>query len=125
MAKILVVDDDKPTLDVVKFILENEGYTVDTVSDWKIVFDKISQYKPDLIILDIFISGADGRVICKELKKSKTTTKIPVILFSATNRLEAYTKDSGAQGCLKKPFENAELINIIKQNINQKMSSRN
>ncbi len=75
MAKILVVDDDKPTLDVVKFILEKEGYTVEPVSDWKIVFDKISQYKPDLIILDIFISGADGRVICKELKKSKTTTK--------------------------------------------------
>ena len=115
MAKILVIDDDKPTLEIVKIILDNEGYVVETISDWCAVFEKIKEYKPDLIILDIFISGADGRVICKELKKSKTTTKIPVILFSATNRLEAYTKDSNAKGYLKKPFETVELVNIVKK----------
>ena len=115
MARILVIDDDKPMLEMVKSILDNEGYVVETISNWTIVFDKIRQYKPDLIILDIFISGSDGRVICKELKKSKTTTNIPVILFSATNRLEAYTKDSNAQGYLKKPFETMELVNIVKE----------
>jgi CheY-like chemotaxis protein len=115
MAKILVIDDDKPILDVVKTILDNEGYFVETISEWPGVFDRIKTYKPDLIILDIFISGADGRVICKELKKSKTTLHIPVILFSATNRLEAYTKDSNAQGYLKKPFETIDLINIVKE----------
>ena len=117
MARILVIDDDKPMLEMVKSILDNEGYVVETVSNWTIVFDKIRQYKPDLIILDIFISGSDGRVICKELKKSKTTTNIPVILFSATNRLEAYTKDSNAQGYLKKPFETMELVNIVKEKL--------
>jgi len=125
MAKILVIDDDIPLLEAVKIILESEAYEVETISDWTLVFDKIRQYKPDLIILDIFISGADGRVICKELKKSKTTTKIPVILFSAINRLEAYTRDSGAQGYLKKPFENVELIDIIKRNISRNISSPN
>lgn len=117
MARILVIDDDKPMLEIVKSILDNEGYVVETISNWTIVFDKIRQYKPDLIILDIFISGSDGRVICKELKKSKTTTNIPVILFSATNRLEAYTKDSNAQGYLKKPFETMELVNIVKEKL--------
>ena len=102
---------------MVKSILDNEGYIVETISNWTIVFDKIRQYKPDLIILDIFISGSDGRVICKELKKSKTTTNIPVILFSATNRLEAYTKDSNAQGYLKKPFDTMELVNIVKEKL--------
>ena len=115
MAKILVIDDHKPILEIVKIILDNEGYDVETISDWPEVFGKIKTYKPDLIILDIFISGADGRVICKELKKSKTTVNIPVILFSATNRLEAYTKDSNAQGYLKKPFETEDLINIVKK----------
>jgi DNA-binding response OmpR family regulator len=117
MARILVVDDDKPTLEVVKTILDNEGFVVETISDWRGVFEKIKEYKPNLIILDIFIEGADGRVICKELKKSKTTTNIPVILFSATNRLEAYTKDSNAQGYLKKPFEIVDLINIVKEHV--------
>ena len=117
MARILVIDDDKPMLEMVKSILDNEGYVVETISNWTIVFDKIRQYKPDLIILDIFISGSDGRVICKELKKSKTTTNIPVILFSATNRLEAYTKDSNAQGYLKKPFETMELVNIVREKL--------
>ena len=115
MARILVIDDDKPILEVVKTILDNEGYVVEIISDWTVVFEKIRAYKPDLIILDIFISGSDGRVICKELKKSKTTINIPVILFSATNRLEAYTKDSNAQGYLKKPFETAELLDIVKK----------
>ena len=115
MPKILVIDDDEPILEVVKTILDGEGYTVETISNWPAVFGKIKDYKPDLIILDIFISGADGRVICKELKKSKTTVNIPVILFSATNRLEAYTKDSNAQGYLKKPFEKDDLVNIVKE----------
>jgi DNA-binding response OmpR family regulator len=70
--------------------------------------------KPDLVILDIFIAGADGRVICKDLKKSKTTAHIPVILFSATKLLEDYTKDSNAQGNIKKPFNTKELIDIVK-----------
>jgi DNA-binding response OmpR family regulator len=115
MAKILVIDDDKLILEAVKIILDEEEYVVETISDWPGVFEKIRVFKPDLIILDIFISGSDGRVICKELKKSKTTIHIPVILFSATNRLEDYTKDSNAQGCLKKPFEAAELRNIVKR----------
>ena len=115
MAKILVIDDDKTMLEVVKIILDREGYVIETISEWTAVFGKIKEFKPNLIILDIFISGADGRTICKELKKSKTTIHIPVILFSATNRLEDYTKDSNAQGCLKKPFEPAELIDVVKR----------
>ena len=115
MTKILVVDDDKLILEGVKTILNEQGYFVETISDWPEVFGKIKAFNPDLIILDIFIAGADGRVICKELKKSKTTINIPVILFSATNRLEAYTKDSNAQGYLKKPFENEDLINVVKE----------
>jgi DNA-binding response OmpR family regulator len=114
MAKILVVDDDKPILEVVKTILEMEGYDVEIISHWPDVFEKIRTYKPNLVILDIFIEGADGRVICKDLKKSKTTAHIPVILFSATRRLEDYTKDSNAQGYLKKPFDKKELIDIVK-----------
>lgn len=115
MAKILIIDDDKLILEGVKTILDEEGYIVETISDWPGVFEKIRVFNPDLIILDIFISGSDGRVICKELKKSKTTIHIPVILFSATNRLEDYTKDSNAQGCLKKPFKPAELRSIVKK----------
>ena len=114
MAKILVIDDDKPILEVVKTILGMEGYDVETISNWPDVFEKIKKYKPDLVILDIFIAGADGRVICKDLKKSKTTAHIPVILFSATKRLEDYTKDSNAQGYIKKPFNTKELIDIVK-----------
>ncbi len=117
MAKILVIDDDKDILEVVKTILGNEGHDVETISEWPEVYGKIKLYKPDLVILDIFISGSDGRVICKELKKSKTTINIPVILFSASNRLESYTKDSNAQGFLKKPFQVNDLLEIVRENL--------
>ncbi len=54
MARILVIDDDKAALEVVETILVKEGYDVEIISDWRVLFAKIKEYKPDLAIPDIF-----------------------------------------------------------------------
>ena len=81
--KILVVDDDKDILDALQIVLENEGFVVVKNFKGDETYQVVNMSKPDLILLDVLMSGKDGRVICKKLKSSKESKDIPIILMSA------------------------------------------
>ena len=103
-AKILIVDDSKDILEGMKMFLEIKNYEVKTVSNAKSIQEEIASFNPDLLILDIFLSGFDGRELCKTLKTDKATKHLKIILFSAaSNALEDY-EYYGADECLEKPF---------------------
>jgi DNA-binding response OmpR family regulator len=65
---------------------------------------------PDLIFLDIWMSGMDGKIICKELKSNPATSDIPVVLFSANRDTREISKECGADDYILKPFEVKELL---------------
>lgn len=115
-SKILVADDDLAILDAIKMMLEYCDYEVDTTSDGS-VLAKLQQNKAQLIILDICMSGKDGRDICRKLKAMKDTRDIPVILISASRDLERSTKEAGANDFLAKPFAMNDLLNKIEKYI--------
>ncbi len=116
MQKILVVDDDDDTLDLVGILLPMHGFTVKKVSDSEDTLTQARIFEPDLILLDINIRGRDGKEICKELKSPGSPFKnIPVILFSAGNNLEKQIADCAADDFIQKPFDLAELVNKIRQ----------
>ena len=117
MKKILVVDDDVGILNAVDILLTHHNFIVKTTSEWQIISKTIKAFTPDLILLDIDLGGADGGDICIELKKSKDTQHLPVILFSALMP-EDYLKTCNAQGFLNKPFESSDLLEIIRHNVN-------
>lgn len=117
MKKILVVDDDKDILNIVDLLLTRNNFIVKKISRWQRVSEAVKTFTPDLILLDIDLNGADGGDICKELKQSKETRAVPVILFSVLMP-EDYLKKSGADGFLIKPFESAELLQLINHNLN-------
>lgn len=103
-AKILIVDDSKDILEGMKMFLEMKNYHVRTISNAKTIKEDIASFNPDLLILDIFLSGFDGRELCKTLKTEKDTKHLKIILFSAaSNALEDYGY-YGADECLEKPF---------------------
>ena len=81
MNKVLIVDDDIDILTVVEMLLSMNNYTVKAISKWQDITSSIKSFSPDLILLDVALSGADGRDICKQLKQSNETQHIPVILF--------------------------------------------
>lgn len=110
--KILVVDDDLAILDALTIMLEDEGYEVEVSHDGK-TEARVEKFAPDLILLDIWMSGVDGRTICKALKAKKTTKHIPIILVSANKDAKKISQDVGANGYLSKPFEMKELFSII------------
>ena len=118
MKKILVVDDDSDILYVVDLILSHHKFIVQTTSTWAVISKTIENFTPDLILLDIDLNGADGGDICKQLKQSKETQQVPVILFSCYNMPEKYFKECNAQGFLTKPFEPSALVKIIRDNLN-------
>jgi DNA-binding response OmpR family regulator len=121
MKKILVVDDDPNIVDSIKLLLEMEGYKVETDCDGKTI-PIVEKTTPDLILLDIWMSGQDGREICKHLKKQAHTKKIPIIMVSASKDIIDSSKEAGADDFIAKPFEITDLLAKIESHLNQKIN---
>lgn len=117
MSKILVVDDDDDILTVVQIVLSMNNFTVRAISRWEDIAGSVKSFSPDLILLDVALRGADGREICKQLKKSNETRHIPVILFSAHYDLVNNISECMANGLIAKPFETSYLLETIRENI--------
>jgi DNA-binding response OmpR family regulator len=115
--KILIIDDDADILDAIAMILDREGYTVSTVMKGDEAYQAINTFKPDLILLDVLMSGSDGRTICKNLKKEKKTRQIPIVMISAHPSAAKEYMQCGADDFLAKPFETEDLLKIIKKNL--------
>ena len=118
--KILIVDDSKDILEGMKMFLEIKNYEVKTTVTAHNIQNDIAEFNPDLLILDIYLSGFDGRELCRKLKADKNTNHLKVILFSAaSNALDDY-KTFGADDCLEKPFGlndiSAKIELLLKEN---------
>lgn len=115
--KILVVDDEKAIVDVIRTNLEYEGYDVVTAYDGLEALEKVDQEKPDLVILDIMMPKLDGYEVLQALRGQPETQDIPVIV------LTAYPSDIGAMAAfrhdvdsyLSKPFQPEEMISLVER----------
>ena len=114
--KITISDDDLAILDAVSIMLEFEGYKVTCISDGNVLLTKEGPFA-NLLLLDIWMSGTDGREICKFLKNNKTTAQIPIILISASKDIEGSALNAGADDFLPKPFDMADLLRKIELHI--------
>jgi CheY-like chemotaxis protein len=113
--KLLVVDDEQDILEFLKVILEDEGYIVVTTDKDDYLEGLNNDALPDLILLDLLLSGQDGRKIVKHLKMQEHTKHIPIIMFSAHPGAQEITRQAGANDFVAKPFEIDLLLNKIAQ----------
>lgn len=110
---ILIVDDDPDIALVLRIMLEDAGYaavTADMIGDLMRLLDR---ERPNLILLDMLLSGVDGREIVRRLKASPATAQIPIILLSAHPAGESGARDAGADAFLAKPFEMDTLLEMV------------
>lgn len=114
--KILVADDDPAIVEATTLILEEFGYNVDSTVDGETIY-KMEKDFPDLLLLDIWMSGQDGREICKFLKKDTITKHIPIIMISASRDIKQSATEAGADDFLAKPFNMNDLIAKIEKHI--------
>ena len=108
--KILVVDDEPDILEFLQEILEEEGFAVVTTDRGEYVENLGNGCLPDLILLDIWLSGKDGRDIVKYLKSQEKTKYVPVIMFSAYPNAQEMVLKAGADDFIAKPFEIEALL---------------
>lgn len=114
--KILVVEDNKVILDILKMILEEEGYETET-SQGEAIFQLIRSFQPHLIILDMFLGKENGADITRKIKGEEKTHHIPVIIISAHPRAKEASKEAGVDTFLAKPFEVHELLSAVQNTI--------
>lgn len=108
----MIADDDPGILDAVEAMLEFGGYEVSSTPNGATVLDIKTDF-PDLLLLDIWMSGTDGRDVCKQLKAQASTRDMPIIMISASTELEKSAKEAGADDFLEKPFDMDELLEKI------------
>jgi DNA-binding response OmpR family regulator len=114
--KVMIADDDPGIVDAMSVMLEFEGYEVSATLNGATLLDMEDEL-PDLLLLDIWMSGMDGRNICKQLKQKAFTSKLPILMISASKDIERSALEAGANDFLAKPFEMDELLKKIERNI--------
>ena len=114
-AKILVVDDDAISLELMEAMLVPNGYEVITANDGSKAVAVIIEKKPDLILLDIMMPGLDGYSTLAKIKENKTISKIPVVMLTAMGYQlnKELALQIGAVGYITKPVDLAELLKTI------------
>lgn len=111
---ILIADDDPAIVDALQIMLEDEGYTAIPSLDGETI-NRVKTFTPDLILLDIWMSGQDGREIAKVLKTHPRTKSIPIIMISASRDITESAFESGADDFIAKPFEMEYLLSKVAQ----------
>lgn len=129
-AKILCIDDDRPTVTIISGVLKKEDYDVETALDGHDGLKKAREFKPDVIVLDVMMPGMNGFEVCRHLRDDADTACIAVIMLTAKggvddpeseswkfagkvqDRLKGF--DSGALEFLTKPVKAKELTQRVK-----------
>ena len=114
--KILIVDDDIDTVELLTKRFNTEGYQTSEAYDGEQALQKVEEYQPDIILLDIMMPKIDGYEACRRLKSSEDTRHIPVIMLTAKGRIPDKVKglDTGADDYIVKPFDYRELLQRVK-----------
>lgn len=118
MATILLIDDDPDVRTVMSRVLQKQGYTVETASRREEALAKLEEKLPSLILLDVLLSGTDGREFCRQLKSSVATRDIPVIMFSGHPGAAVHFESYGADDFLTKPFNTEVLLEKLHNQLN-------
>lgn len=112
---IYVVEDDTSILKLIEYSLRSKGYQVHCFENGKDFFDKLSEKKPDIVLLDIMLPDIDGTEILTKLKEKEDTKNIWVMMITAkTSEYDIISAlDGGADDYIKKPFSVMELLSRV------------
>jgi DNA-binding response OmpR family regulator len=114
MPRIIVIDDDKDLLLVVKSLLEKRGFDTSVYSKPEIALQDIKVNEPQVVLLDVFLEGVDGFDVCKKLKSHYSTRHIPIIIFSSYPKIaDTAILEYGANDFISKPFEMNDLVSRV------------
>jgi two-component system alkaline phosphatase synthesis response regulator PhoP len=114
--KILTIEDDADIRELIKFNLEQEGFSVEEAATGAEGLDRIKRRQPDLVLLDLMLPGMPGLEICRVLRGAKETATLPILIVTAkgTEVDKVLGLEMGADDYVVKPFSPRELIARVK-----------
>lgn len=117
IAKILLVDDLKLTLEIAKSALVNSGAAIITANDGAEALSRVKKERPDLVLMDLFMPEMNGDECCKLIKEDPSISHIPIVLMSSAARLNRLDKAtiSLCVGTLRKPFSKSEFLEKVQE----------
>jgi DNA-binding response OmpR family regulator len=116
MARVLVVDDERDVVELVKFLLERDGHKVIEAFNGREALEKAYAELPDLIILDIMMPEMDGYTVNARLTETESTKKIPVIILTAKGQMrDVFEMASNVAFYMEKPFDPKHLREKIQE----------
>ena len=118
-ATILIVDDSRTAIAVLKKILEPTGYDIISATDGEEGIEMAKLHKPDLILMDIIMPGLNGFQATRILRKGADTQNIPIIIISGNEQAteKFWGLRVGANGFLAKPVNRAELFHLLREHL--------
>jgi DNA-binding response OmpR family regulator len=113
---ILVIDDEKDLIELVRYNLENDGFDVIAATDGQSGLDVVKKHRPDLVVLDLMMPGLDGLQVCQQLRADPRSARIPLIMLTAkaTEADRIIGLELGADDYITKPFSPREVIARVK-----------
>ena len=118
---LLICDDDEDILELCRTILEKD-FRVVTTNNTENIQELIKAYNPNLVLMDLWIPQIGGDNATLILKQNKTTSNIPIVLFSANEEIESICKKVNADGFIKKPFSVKNMKEYIHEKINTSLN---
>jgi two-component system phosphate regulon response regulator PhoB len=103
---VLVVEDEAPLVTMLRYNLERQGFRVEEAADGEEALEKITERKPDLVLLDWMLPGVSGLEICRQLRRRNSTRELPVIMITARTEEQDAVRglNTGADDYVTKPF---------------------
>jgi CheY-like chemotaxis protein len=114
MAKVLIVDNDRTTVSLLKILLELDGHTVLVAGAPASVLDEARRSDPDVILMDVFLTGGDGMDLLRGMRADAELVRVPVLMCSGMNLADECTA-AGANGFLLKPYTPEQLTHALAQ----------
>ena len=118
--KVLIVDDEPNIVLPLQFLMEQNNYDVNVASSGEEALEKVMQFKPDLILLDIMLPGIDGYEVCEIMRLKPEWKDIKIIFLTAKGRDVDIAKGLvlGADAYITKPFSNVEVVDKVNALLN-------
>src|SRR5947207_15988424 len=114
---VLLLDDDRDVCVMAEAMLQYSGYIVHSFSSPHQLQQVLNGYNPEMLLMDMLLSGTDGRDICRRLKADAVTGRIKIIMMSAHPDGEKSCREAGADDFIAKPFEMDHFIGRIKEQL--------
>jgi two-component system alkaline phosphatase synthesis response regulator PhoP len=115
--RVMIFDDDADLLEVCSIVLRSKNYIVTGLHTCSDILKEVKSFSPDVILMDNWIPDAGGVEATRQIKNDLLLKSIPVIFFSANDRVQDLAAEAGAEFYLQKPFEIEDLENAVSKAI--------